>query len=121
MAPVAPLLYGSDALDGDGLAETATAQPALFVVGYALARYFESCGLAPAVVVGHSLGEYVAACFAGAMSLADALRLVVLRAQLMQRCSDQGGMVAMLADKAAALELIGADSALALAADNGPT
>ncbi|WP_157205628.1 non-ribosomal peptide synthetase/type I polyketide synthase [Methylomonas koyamae] len=121
MAPVAPLLYGSDALDGDGLAETATAQPALFVVGYALARYFESCGLAPAVVVGHSLGEYVAACFAGAMSLTDALRLVVLRAQLMQRCSDQGGMVAMLADKAVALELIGADSALALAADNGPT
>ncbi|WFP51891.1 amino acid adenylation domain-containing protein [Methylomonas sp. EFPC3] len=120
MAPVAPLLYGPDALDSDHLAETATAQPALFVVGYALARYFESCGLAPAVAVGHSLGEYVAACFAGAMSLADALRLVVLRAQLMQRCSDRGGMLAMLTDKAAALELIAADPGLALAADNGP-
>jgi glutamate-1-semialdehyde-2,1-aminomutase len=117
---IAPTLYGADALNDDNLADTGIAQPAIFVVGYALARYYESCGLKPSIVVGHSLGEYVAACYAGALSLADALRLVVLRAQLMQGCSEQGGMVALLADSHAALALIGDDPRLALAADNGP-
>ena len=58
------------------LAETRFAQPALFVVEYALARLWITWGVRPSMMIGHSLGEYVAACVAGVFSLADALALV---------------------------------------------
>jgi amino acid adenylation domain-containing protein len=66
------------------LAETGITQPVLFAVEYALARLWMSWGLTPAAMIGHSLGEYVAACVAGAMSRDTAARLVATRSRLMQ-------------------------------------
>jgi amino acid adenylation domain-containing protein len=63
---------------------TAMAQPAVFVVGYALARLWESWGIVPGAVMGHSLGEYTAACVAGVLPLEDALALVAARARLIE-------------------------------------
>ncbi|QWU15607.1 Acyl transferase domain-containing protein [Paenibacillus sophorae] len=66
------------------LRNTAIAQPALFVVEYSLARLLLSWGMEPAAMLGHSIGEYVAATLAGVMSLQDALALVTHRGRLMQ-------------------------------------
>ncbi len=67
------------------LQETAMAQPVLFAVEYALAQLWITWGIEPQALLGHSLGEFVAACLAGVFSLADALHLVALRGQLMQQ------------------------------------
>ena len=80
------------------LRETRTTQPALFVVEYALARVWMSWGLQPESMVGHSIGEYVAACLAGVFSLEDALNLVALRGRLMHSC-ERGGMLAVAASE----------------------
>ncbi|NEQ96595.1 MAG: amino acid adenylation domain-containing protein [Cyanothece sp. SIO2G6] len=67
------------------LQQTAITQPALFVIEYALAQLWRSWGVEPTVMLGHSIGEYVAACLAGVFSLDEALTLVVARGQLMQQ------------------------------------
>jgi amino acid adenylation domain-containing protein len=105
------------AAEGQILA-TLLAQPALFAVEYATARLWMDWGVHPAAMVGHSVGEFVAATLAGVMSLADALGVVAERARLMQ--SMPGG--AMLAVRLPASEL-GAliASPLAIAAVNSPT
>ena len=75
-------MYDSD--DPELLARTAIAQPALFITEYAMARLWMSWGFEPDAMIGHSIGEYVAACLAGVFSLEDALTLVAARGKLMQ-------------------------------------
>lgn len=64
--------------------ETRYSQPALFTIGYSLACWWKSIGVEPAAMIGHSIGEYIAACLAGVFSLTDALKLVAMRGAMMQ-------------------------------------
>ena len=86
-------------LGGDNapIHETAWTQPALFAVEYALAQLWRSWGIEPAAVLGHSAGEYVAACVAGAFTLEDGLRLIAERGRLMQALPAGGSMAAIFA------------------------
>jgi acyl transferase domain-containing protein/acyl carrier protein len=77
-------MFGAGAGDDALLRETRYAQPALFVTEYALARLLESWGVRPSAMIGHSVGEYVAATLAGVFELRDALTLIRARGQLMQ-------------------------------------
>ena len=98
------------------LAETDLAQPALFVVEYALAQLWMEWVGAPAIMLGHSLGEYVTACLAGVFSLEEALRLVAMRGRLMQGCAP-GAMLAVELSPDEVAPLLG--PGLCLAAVNG--
>lgn len=102
------------------LAQTDHAQAALFICEYAMARHLMACGVQPAALAGHSIGEYVAACLAGVMSFEDALRLVVIRGRLMASTSP-GAMYALAAGEAEAGSLLEAHgSEISLAAINSP-
>lgn len=81
-ADLRDLLFTADA---DRLEQTIHAQPALFAFGYALARQWQAWGIEPALAIGHSVGEFVAASLAGVFSFEDGLRLVHCRARLMQQ------------------------------------
>ncbi|NJK56232.1 MAG: alpha/beta fold hydrolase [Pleurocapsa sp. SU_5_0] len=80
------------------LNETAYTQPAIFALEYALAQMWIDWGIKPTALIGHSVGEYVAATIAGVFSLADALKLVAIRGKLMQNLP-QGDMFAVLTDE----------------------
>jgi len=80
-----PVLFSDDPGELHPINNTEYAQPLLFVVEYALARLLMRWGVMPDLMIGHSIGEYVAACISGVFSLEDALVLVVRRGELMQR------------------------------------
>ena len=99
------------------LSETQLTQPALFVTEFAMAKALAAFGVHPTAMIGHSIGEYVAACLAGVMSFDDALRLVTVRGRLMA-AAPHGAMLAVSLSEAELLPLLqkcGAD----LAAVNG--
>ncbi|MEW6735531.1 MAG: type I polyketide synthase, partial [Acidobacteriota bacterium] len=99
------------------LEETYLAQPALFSIEYALAKMWIEWGVIPQAMIGHSIGEYVAACLAGVFSLPDALKLVCARARLMQQLP-RGGMLAVPLSQHELQPMLTAT--LSLAAVNGP-
>jgi acyl transferase domain-containing protein len=120
-APLLSAIYPDDPAC-DLINDMAYAQPGLFAVEYALAELWRSWGVEPAAVLGHSLGEYTAACFAGALPLDDGLRVVAERGRLLHRLADAGAMAAIFAsvDEVGA-ELAGHDPGLvSVAAANGP-
>ncbi|EYF03065.1 SDR family NAD(P)-dependent oxidoreductase [Chondromyces apiculatus] len=100
------------------LKQTRLAQPALFVIEYALATLWMEWGVKPAAMIGHSLGEYVAACLAGVFPLQDALTIVAKRGQLMQEMP-AGGMLSVPLPEAELQPYLGGE--LSLAAVNGPS
>jgi phthiocerol/phenolphthiocerol synthesis type-I polyketide synthase E len=97
---------------------TSVALPALFLTEYAMARLWESWGVKPEALIGHSLGEYTAACLAGVFSLEDALALVVLRGQLFEELPG-GGMLSLSLPEEQVQALLTPE--LSLAAVNGPS
>lgn len=106
--------------DRDGtydLSRTELTQPALFVVEYALASLWRDWGVAPAALLGHSIGEYVAACLAGVLSLEDALGLVAARGRLVQSLP-AGAMLAVPLGEAEARRWC--SDSVSLAVINGP-
>ncbi len=125
--PLASVLFpaeGEEERAAQRLNQTAYTQPALFVVGYALSQLWLSWGLEPDLLLGHSVGEIVAAHLAGVFSLEDALRLVAARGRLMQALPAGGGMLALLASQAQVQALIDGGPecrSLSFAALNGPT
>ncbi len=82
--------------DAERLEQTEIAQPALFALEYALAQTWRSWGIEPSALLGHSVGEYVAACVAGVLTLEDGLKLIAQRGKLMQDCPE-GAMLACFA------------------------
>ncbi|MCP4352170.1 MAG: SDR family NAD(P)-dependent oxidoreductase [Desulfobacterales bacterium] len=119
-----PLLQVMYPDDGDGswlLDETAYTQPALFALEYALAQLWISWGIEPAAVMGHSVGEYVAACVAGVFSLEDGLKLIAERGRLMQSLPREGEMVAVAANETIVEQAVQPyASEISIAAFNGP-
>ena len=101
------------------LKETFITQPALFVVEYALAQLWMQWGVAPKAMIGHSLGEYVAACVAGVFSRNDALHIISARARMMQDLP-AGAMLAVRLPEAEVIPLLGDKSFLSIAALNSP-
>ena len=102
--------------------QTAYTQPALFAVEYALATLWHSWGITPDAVLGHSIGEYAAACIAGVFSLEDALYLVIERGRLMQSLPlNEGSMAAVSASVSVVGEAISAyGDTISIAGMNGP-
>lgn len=103
------------------LEQTFFTQPALFALEYSLSRLWMSWGVKPDAVIGHSVGEFVAACIAGVFSLQDGLRLVAERARLMGTLPEGGGMAAVLADERQTAHYISEFSeTVSIAAVNSP-
>lgn len=116
--PLFSVLWGDAAKLID---ETHYTQPALFSVEYALVQLWLSWGVEPAVVMGHSVGEYVAACVAGVFSLEEGLRLIAHRGKLMHDLPAGGAMLVVMADAGSvAKRITGLEDKLSIAALNAP-
>ncbi|QQG98015.1 alpha/beta fold hydrolase [Mycobacteroides chelonae] len=107
---------GDEATDA-ALMQTRLTQPALFTVGYALTQLLGEWGVQPVAMLGHSIGELVAACVAGVFTLDEAVQLAALRGELIQQC-ESGAMAAVGAslDAVTAMLPVG----VSVAAVNGP-
>jgi len=116
-----PLLDLLQDAGSDAIHETRHSQPAIFAVEYALAELWRSWGVAPDFTIGHSVGEYVAACRSGAMTLEDGLKLIAARGRLMDGLPRSGGMLAVAADAEAVAPIVERfRGRLGVAAYNGP-
>lgn len=99
------LLY-DETISTQYIHQTGYAQVVIFAIEYALAQLWQSWGIKPTIVLGHSVGEYVAACIAGVFSLADGLKLIATRGRLMQTLPPHGSMAAVVANEAKVIEII---------------
>ncbi|HKB85679.1 MAG TPA: amino acid adenylation domain-containing protein [Ignavibacteriaceae bacterium] len=99
------------------LEQTVYTQPALFIVEYALARVLLSIGIKPASMIGHSIGDYTAACLAGVFSLDDALYIIAMRARIMQE-QEHGSMLSVRLNESEIKPWL--DEDISLAAINSP-
>ncbi len=119
--PLLSVIYPEGGTD-NLLDQTAYTQPTLFALEYALTELWASWGIRPSIVMGHSVGEYVAACVAGVFSLEDGLRLIAERGRLIQSLPAGGAMAAVFADMGTVRKAIDVHGGLvSAAAINGPT
>lgn len=120
--PLLSVIYPERKEDEGLINQTAFTQPALFAIEYALFELWASWGVAPAAVMGHSVGEYVAACVAGVFSLEDALRLIAARGRLMQGLPAGGEMAAVATTEDHLRTVLGGRlNAISIAAVNAPS
>jgi polyketide synthase len=118
--PLAEVVWTADDRSGR-LDDTRYTQPALFAIGYALGRTLLARGVLPAALLGHSVGEITAACFAGVLDLPDAARLVTHRGRLMAELPTGGAMVAVTCGEDTAVAALGPyGGRVTVAAVNGP-
>lgn len=117
--PLLSILFPSQG-SAEVLHQTMYTQPALFSLEYALAELWQSWGVRPSAVLGHSLGEYVAAVIAGVWRLEDALALVAARGRMMQELPQGGEMAAVFADESTVARMLRTRPGVAIAAVNGP-
>ncbi|MFJ8630374.1 SDR family NAD(P)-dependent oxidoreductase [Streptomyces sp. NPDC093568] len=119
-APLRDVLFADEGSAAAALLDrTGYAQAALFAVQFASVELLRSWGVVPDVVLGHSVGEYAAACAAGVLELPDAARLVAARARLMQALPEGGAMAAVEAGEAEIAELLTTED-VSIAVVNGP-
>ncbi len=102
----------------EDIGATINAQPALFAFEYSWAKQWMAWGIKPVFMIGHSLGEYVAACLSGVFDLEQGLRLILDRAVLMQTAPGQGGMAAVFATAPDVEAMLSEYSGLVIAAYN---
>lgn len=122
--PLLEVLFATDretgGKAGERLRHTSFAQPALFAVEMGLARLWQSWGIQPDVVLGHSVGQYAAACVAGVFSLEDGARLMAERGRMFGSLPDGGRMVAVFADAKRVEQAAGEFPRVSVGAYNGP-
>ena len=99
--------------------QTEWAQPAIFIVEYALSKLWEHWGIKPNYLLGHSIGEFAAACYAGVFSLEDALKMITARGRLMQALDKPGKMISIVAGEERVNNLIKGFENISIAAVNG--
>ncbi|KQH77426.1 polyketide synthase [Mycobacterium gordonae] len=117
--PLLEVLFNTDDDAENALRHTSFAQPALFAIEMGLARLWQSWGIEPDVVLGHSVGQYAAACVAGVFSLEDGARLIAQRGRVFGNLPDGGRMVAMFADPKQVEDIADKFPRVSVAAYNG--
>ncbi|OBA75700.1 polyketide synthase [Mycobacterium sp. 1554424.7] len=118
--PLLEVLFATDREIAELLRHTSFAQPALFAIEMGLARLWQSWGVEPDVVLGHSVGQYAAACVAGVFSLEDGARLMAERGRLFGSLPEGGRMMAVFADAKYVEEIANDFARVSVAAYNGP-
>jgi acyl transferase domain-containing protein/acyl carrier protein len=118
--PLLEVLFATGGEAGQALRHTSYAQPALFAIEMGLARLWQSWGIEPDVVLGHSVGQYAAACVAGVFSLEDGARLMAERGRMFGSLPEGGRMMAVFTDAKHVEEIAGEFPRVSVGAYNGP-
>ncbi|CDO89681.1 polyketide synthase [Mycobacterium triplex] len=118
--PLLEVLFATDRQAGEALRHTGFAQPALFAVEMGLARLWQSWGIEPDVVLGHSVGQYAAACVAGVFSVEDGARLMAERGRMFGSLPEGGRMLAVFTDAKHVEQVAGEFPRVSVGAYNGP-
>ena len=119
--PLLSVIFPEDEASEELIHQTQFTQPALFAIEFALAKLWQSWGVQPDYLIGHSVGEYVAAVIGGVMSLEDGMKLIAARGRLMQSLPQNGAMAAIFTEpEQIEPALKGLEEQVSIAGVNGP-